>query len=235
MLQNAPNIVYLGRYQSVCSSEDKYPSFIKKIYFSFSGFHTQKRIRLLRYDFPLSCKITCSKRIERDRHYTTKYNEDGAASHKRSNIPFSIGECLNDIAGQIEDKTMFSREQIRSGAASFRCSNAIDDRSEARRVSKVSTDNCIFTYFYARKCDRRRWRSLLECAEKYLWKAGRVSAGFPRTRSVLPVSTRAAAVHTLFHCQKLFPLEIYRSAENRGVISGRTKQRKRLDCDSRER
>lgn len=26
-------------------------------------------------------------------------------------------------------------------------------------------------------------------------------------------------------CQKLFPLEIYRSGENRGVISGRTKQR----------
>lgn len=53
------------------SSEDKYPSFIKTIYFPFSGFYTQKRIRLLRYEFSLSCEITCSKGIERDRHYTS--------------------------------------------------------------------------------------------------------------------------------------------------------------------
>lgn len=76
MLRNAPNILYLVLwsfkiYQSVCSSEDKYPSFIKKIYFSFSGFYTRKWIRLLRYDFSLSCKITCSKGIVRDRHYTS--------------------------------------------------------------------------------------------------------------------------------------------------------------------
>lgn len=138
---------------------------------------------------------------------------------------------------------MFSQEQIRSAAASFHRGNAIDDRNEARRVSKVNTDNCmhvyvflrIFAYFYGRKCDGKGWRSLLECTEKYLRRAGDVSSGFPRARSVLPVSMRAAAVHALFHCQKLFPLEIYRSGENRGVISGRTKQRKRLDCDSRER
>lgn len=141
------------------------------------------------------------------------------------------------------NRTMFSQEQIRSRAPSVHRSNAIDDRNEARHVSKVNTDDCmhvyvflrIFTYFYGRKCDGKRWRSLLEYSEKYLWKAGDVSSGFPRARNVLPVSTRAAAVHALFHCQKLFPLEIYRSGENRGVISGRTKQRKRLDCDSRER
>lgn len=55
---------------------------------------------------------------------------------------------------------MFSQEQIRSGAPSFHRSNAIDDRNEARHVSKVNTDNCTFAYFYARECDRKRRRCL---------------------------------------------------------------------------
>lgn len=156
MLRNAPNILYpvlwsFKIYQSVCSSEDKYPSFIKKIYFSFSGFYTRKWIRLLRYDFSLSCKITCSKGIVRDRHYTSCTTKIALnASHKGSNIPFSIRECLNNIASQIEDETMFSQEQIRSGAPSFHRSNAIDDRNEARHVSKVNTDNSTHVYVFLR-------------------------------------------------------------------------------------
>lgn len=39
--------------------------------------------------------------------------------------------------------------------------------------------------------------------------------------------------HALFHCQKLFPLEIYRPAENRSVISGQAKQRKAATLFSR--
>lgn len=74
--------------------------------------------------------------------------------------------------------------------------------------------------------------------EKFAWLLlyGKISLEkrwflFPseRTASVLAVSRRAAPVHALFHCQKLFPLEIYRSGENRGVISGPNETKKASD------
>lgn len=55
---------------------------------------------------------------------------------------------------------------------------------------------------------------------------------FLQEGALFEVSKRAAPVHAPpipFHCQKLFPLEIYRPAENRSVISGRARQRKAGD------
>ena len=79
------------------------------------------------------------------------YDEDRAASRKGSDIPFSIRECLNNIASPIGDKTMFSQEQIRREVLpSFDRSNAIDDRNEVRHVSKVNANNCMHVYVFLR-------------------------------------------------------------------------------------
>ena len=136
---------------------------------------------------------------------------------------------------------IFPQKQIRSGIGYVvRLRSLVIDHwkwSVLKRVSKVNADKPCALRF-AKEMTRElttfeNWtRSSLDFC-----RMGKISLEkrwflFPpreRTESVVAVSKRAAPVHALFYCQKLFPLEIYRSGENRGVISGPNETKKASD------